>query len=133
MNMKDLSNFWGPLQLISWETRSKCHIYFSPVLLELPRDILYYLWLFWRICFSYFLSQPVYYIQRKATNLFEVILYLAALVKLFFSCRSTQVKFLELLMYVIISSANTLTSSWQICIPLISFGCFNCSSYYYIE
>jgi hypothetical protein len=57
--------------------------------------------------------------------LFELILYAATLLKLFVSCRSSLVKFLGLLMYIIISSVNSdiLFSVFPICIPLIFFCC----------
>jgi hypothetical protein len=44
---------------------------------------------------------------------------------LFIRFRSSQVEFLGSLMYTILSSANSdsLTSSFPICIPLISFCC----------
>ena len=62
---------------------------------------------------------------RKATDLFELVLYLATLMKLFISYRSSLVEFLWSLKYSIISSLNSdiLTSSFPICIPLTSF-CF---------
>jgi hypothetical protein len=62
---------------------------------------------------------------RKATGLFELILYPATLLNLFISCRKTLVEFWGSLKYAIISSVNSdiLTSSFPICIPLISFCC----------
>jgi hypothetical protein len=62
---------------------------------------------------------------RKATDLLELILYLATLLKLFIRFRSSLVEFLGSLIYTIISSASSdiLTSSFPICIPLISFCC----------
>jgi hypothetical protein len=71
------------------------------------------------ISFSSFLS----FEERKATHLFQLILYPATLLKLFISCRSSLVKIWGSLMYTIISSANSdnLTSSFPICIPLIFF------------
>ena len=61
----------------------------------------------------------------KATDLFELILYPATLLKLFIRLRSSLVEFLGSLKYFIISSANNdiLTSSFPICISLISFCC----------
>ena len=63
--------------------------------------------------------------KRKATHLFELILYPDTLLKLFISFRSSLVEVLELPMYRIISSANSdiLTSPFLIFIPLTSFGC----------
>ena len=60
---------------------------------------------------------------RKATELFELILYQATLVKLFMKFRSFLVEFLGSVIYTIISSANSdiLTYSFPICIPLTSF------------
>jgi hypothetical protein len=65
------------------------------------------------------------FVYRKFTDLFELILYPTTLLKLFISWRSSQVEFLGLLMYAIISLANsdTLISFLPICIPLISFCC----------
>jgi hypothetical protein len=67
------------------------------------------------LCFEY----------RQATDLFEVILYLSTLLKLFISCRSSVVEILGSLNYTIISAANSdiLISSVTICIPLTSFCC----------
>ena len=68
---------------------------------------------------------------RKDTGLFGLILYPATLLKLFISCSNYLVELLDLLMYAIISSANsdTLTSSFPISIPLISILLLsNCSS-----
>jgi hypothetical protein len=62
---------------------------------------------------------------RKNTTLFELILYMATLLKLFISYRSSLEEFLGSLKHTIISSANSdnLTSSFPICIPLASFCC----------
>jgi hypothetical protein len=61
----------------------------------------------------------------KATDLFELILYLATLLKLFMSWRSSLVEFLGSLMYTIKSFQNSgiFISSLPICFPLISFCC----------
>ena len=60
------------------------------------------------------------------TDLFELILYPATLLKVFVSSRGFVVEFLGLLMYTITSSANsyTLTPSFLICISLMLFSCF---------
>jgi hypothetical protein len=73
------------------------------------------------VSFSAYLS----FEYRKATELFELILYLATLLKLVISCRSFLVEFLASLKYNIILSANSdiLTSFFPICIPLTSFCC----------
>jgi hypothetical protein len=65
------------------------------------------------------------FVYRKATDLFELILYPASSLKLFIRLRRSLVEFLGSLMYTIISSANTdiLTSSFPIYILLISFCC----------
>jgi hypothetical protein len=57
--------------------------------------------------------------------LFESILYSATMLKLFIRFRNALVEFLRSLNYSIISSANSdiLTSSFPICISLISFCC----------
>jgi hypothetical protein len=59
------------------------------------------------------------------TDLFEVILCSATLLKQFISWRISLVEFWMSLMYTIISSVNsdTFISSLPICIPLISFCC----------
>jgi hypothetical protein len=63
------------------------------------------------------------FVWRKAIDLFEIILYPAT--ALFIRFRSSVVGFLGSLIYTIISSANRdiLTSSFPICILLISFYC----------
>ena len=48
MSMRDLSIFWG-LWFLSWETWSPGHIDISHFWLELHQNILYYLWLLWRV------------------------------------------------------------------------------------
>ena len=67
---------------------------------------------------------------RKDTDLFELIVYLYTLLKLFISCRSSLVEFLGSLKHTIISFANSdiLTFSFPICIPLTSFLLSNYSS-----
>ena len=47
------------------------------------------------------------FVHRIATDFCELVLYPAKLLKVFLSCRSFPVGFLGLLMYTIISSANT--------------------------
>jgi hypothetical protein len=74
--------------------------------------------------FLYFFSQLVYPLcSRRPIDLFELILYPATSLKLFIRFRCALVEFLESLKYIIIPSANSdiLTSSFQICIPLICF------------
>ena len=63
-------------------------------------------------------SAYLFFMQRKATDLFEIILYLATSQKLFNRFRSSLVEFLGSLIYSIISSANSdiFTSSFPICI-----------------
>ena len=61
---------------------------------------------------------------KKATDLFELILYLVTLLKLFIRFRSSLVEFLGSFKCIIISAnSDTLTSSFLICIPLMSFYC----------
>jgi len=61
---------------------------------------------------------------KEGYDLFELILYPVTLLKLFISWRSSLVEILGSLMCTIISSASsdTLSSSLQICIRLLSFG-----------
>jgi hypothetical protein len=63
------------------------------------------------------------FVQRRASDFFELILYPVTLLKVFIRC-SSLVEILGLLMYMIISSTNsdTLNSSLPICIPLISLS-----------
>jgi hypothetical protein len=63
--------------------------------------------------------------QKKGTDLFEIILHPATLLKFFISFMSSLVEFLGSLKYMIISSAHSgiLTSSFPICITLTSFSC----------
>ena len=63
---------------------------------------------------------------RKATDLFDLVLYPATLLK-FISYSSSLVECFGSLMYSIISSANSdiWTSSFAICFPLTSFCCLN--------
>jgi hypothetical protein len=65
------------------------------------------------------------FVYRKATDFCVSILYSDTLLNVFICCWCFLVKFLQPFMYKIISSAskNTLTSSFPLCIPLISFSC----------
>ena len=71
---------------------------------------------------SFSVHLPLEY--RKAPDLFEQIWYSTILLKEFISFRSYSVVFLGSVVHTIISSANkdTLTSSFKIYIPLISFS-----------
>ena len=80
------------------------------------------LWLLYSLIF--FLTPFIIYVQ-EGYCFFELILYPAALLKVFMSCKSFLVEFLGSLIYTIISSANSESlTSFLICIPLISFCCF---------
>jgi hypothetical protein len=72
-----------------------------------------------------FFSVSLSFEYREPTDLFELILYPATLLKLLTSCRCSLVEFLGSLQYTIISSANSdyLISSFPIFIPLSSFCC----------
>ena len=73
------------------------------------------------LCFSAYLS----FVQKKATDLFELILGLFTSVKQFISFRSSPVEFWGSLINVIISYANSdiLNYSFPNCTPVISFCC----------
>jgi hypothetical protein len=60
-----------------------------------------------------------------ATDYYELILYVATLLKVLISYRNYLVEFLGYFMYTIILSTNsdTLNFSSPVCIPLISFWC----------
>lgn len=60
------------------------------------------------------------FIYRRATDFYELILYLATLLKVFITCRRVVVEFLSSFMYTI---KDTLTSFFPICTPLISLSC----------
>ena len=81
---------------------------------------------------NFFLSPFI----RRAIDLFELIFYSAILLKVFISCKSSLAEFWGVCVYICMrvcvcvcvyyhSSANrnTLTSSFPICIPLISYCC----------
>ncbi|KAL6041511.1 hypothetical protein STEG23_029399 [Scotinomys teguina] len=65
------------------------------------------------------------FVYSRATDFFELTWYPAALLKVFISCKSSLEEFWGSLKYTIISSANSeiLTSSFPICIRLISLCC----------
>jgi hypothetical protein len=72
------------------------------------------------------LSAQLSFIERRATDFFELILYTATLLKVFISCRNSLVEQLGSLMYSIIyvSPANSETlMCFPIYILLISFSC----------
>ena len=67
-----------------------------------------------------FLSQPVCCLYIVGLLIFfQLIVYLATLMKAFINCRNFLVEFLRSLMYIIISPDNndTLTPSFPICVP----------------
>jgi hypothetical protein len=70
-------------------------------------------------------SECLIFIYRKATNFFELILYLVILLKVIICYRISLVEFWGSLLYTIISFANsdTLTYSFLICITFTSFCC----------
>jgi hypothetical protein len=72
-----------------------------------------------------FFSEHLSVAYGMTIDFYELILYPGTLLKVFINCRSFLVEFLGSFMYTIISSANkdTLTSSFLICIPLVSFSC----------
>ena len=67
-------------------------------------------------------SACLFFEYKKTSDLLELILKPATLLKLFISCRSSLVEFFGSHKYTIVSSANSdnLTSSFPICIPLTS-------------
>ena len=71
-------------------------------------------------CFTDFFLSPFIVCIYKIHWFFELILYPVTLLKVFISCKSSLVGFLESLMYTIESSSNSrsLTSSFPIWIPL---------------
>jgi hypothetical protein len=86
-------------------TWSFCPTGLSLAWLELHWDILYYLWLLWRVFFPNFFLIPFIICVKEG-----------------YWFLSSVVQFLGLFMYTIISSTNSdsLTTSFPICIPLIS-------------
>ena len=76
------------------------------------------------VMFHLFLYQAVYHLHIGGLlNFLKLLLYPGTLLKMFISRRDFQVEFLDSFMYTIISSSNSenWTSSFPICIPLISF------------
>ena len=71
--------------------------------------------------FAFFLS----FEYKKATVMFELILYPATLFKLFITCKSSLVEFFGLLKNTITSSPKSysLTSFFPMCIHMTSFCC----------
>lgn len=74
----------------------------------------------WLIALSICLA----FVCRKATDFCEWILFPVTLLKVFISCRSFMMKFLESFIYTLTTPKNdyTLTSFFSICILLISFS-----------
>ena len=67
--MGDLSIFWYLLQFLSSKTQRLYNISLSLAWLELPQDILYYLRLLWKCCFSDFFLSPLSFICRRAIKI----------------------------------------------------------------
>lgn len=72
--------------------------------LELPQDIFYFLRLPFKVVF--FFSDCLSFVQRRVTDFCGLILYLAALLKVFINHRGFPMEFLGSLVYVIMSSEN---------------------------
>lgn len=60
MNMIDLFILWYLLQFLSSKKEVNVMHIFHLLGLELPQDILYYLWLLWGVLFPWFLPQPIF-------------------------------------------------------------------------
>lgn len=77
------------------------------------------------VVFLIFFSVCFFFVQRKVIDLFELILYLVILLKLFISFSSFLVEFLGLFKYIIILFVNSdiLIFFFSICIFLIFFCC----------
>jgi hypothetical protein len=71
------------------------------------------------VAFPFYLS----YVYRKATDVYKLIFISATLLEMFISCRTSPVKFLWSHIYHH-ANKDTLTFSFPICIPLISFSGF---------
>ena len=122
ISIDHLSIFWYFHCFISSGTQSSCYANLSLIWLVLLLRILYYD----GYCFcNSFLGPLVVDIKEGQWFFFSVCLYPVTLLKMFISFMSSLVEYLVFLMYTIMSPANrdTLTSSFPIYVPLISFCC----------
>jgi hypothetical protein len=123
MNVGDLSISWVLLRFHSSEFL--LYTSFTCLVRVTPRYFILFVAIVKGVVSLISFSACLSFEYRKATDLFELFLYLATLLKLFTSYKSSLVEFLGSLMYTIISSAisEILNSSFPICITLTSVCC----------
>jgi hypothetical protein len=111
-----LISFFRDLKFLSYR-------YFTCLLTVTPRYFVLFVTIVKGVIFLIYFVACLFFEYRKATDLFELILYPKTLLKLILSCRSSLVECLEPLNYTIISSAirDILIPSFPICILLTSF------------
>ena len=111
-------SFFGDLKLLSYRS-------FTCLVRVTPRYFTLFVAIVKGVVSLIYFSACLSFEYRKATDLFELILYSATLLNFFINCQNFLVEFLGSLKYIIISSANSdiLTSSFPIYIPLIFFCC----------
>lgn len=112
MNIRVISILWYLLWFLIANT-SSFHTSFSLVWLGFSLDILYCLWLLWKVFLPSFLSQFVWHLYLTNTFYywgllicFELIFYPATFLKMFIRCRSSMIDFFVSVMQTIILSAN---------------------------
>ena len=138
MNIGDFSIFEGLQFLSSVDLKFLLYRACTSLVRVTPRQFILFVTTVKGVISLISFSACLSFDYRKPTDLFELILYPATLLKLLIRFKSSQVEFLGSIQYTIISSANSdiLTFSFPICILLTSFFFFNCSSQgfeYYIE
>ena len=99
-------SFYNDLKLLSYDLKLFSYKSFICLVRVTPRYFFYGLWLLWRDLLPWFHLKCLSFESRKATDLFEVIVFPDTLLKNFFSCSYLLVEFLGLLMYTTVSSAN---------------------------
>jgi hypothetical protein len=95
--------------------------YFTWLVRIIPRHFILFVAIYYEGCYFFIFFLIPFILRRKALS--KLILYPTTLLKFFIRCRCSLVELLGLLIYTIISSANsdTLISSFLICISLTSF------------
>ena len=125
MSRKNLSIFWYICQFLCSETWSSCHSDLSLAWLDLHQDILYCLWLLWRVLFSWFPSQSIYHLYEGG-----LLIWVNFISSFFgewhYSIYKWAPKFYQ--GTPTLSYHPWIMISWYllppICIPLISFCCY---------
>jgi hypothetical protein len=111
-------SFLRDLKLLSYRS-------FTCLVSVVPRHFILFVSIVKGIIFLISFSMCLYFVKKKAIDLFELILYQATMLKLFISRRHSLLEFLGYLCILSyhLKNSDTFISSLMILTLLISFGC----------